>query len=60
MLAVNLPKATSLLLSSKEEHLHMFFIDLEKAYDMITKDLIRWILNKMSAPWGYMDIVKDI
>ena len=38
----------------------MVFIDLEKAYDRVPKDLIWWILNKMSVRRGYMEIIKDI
>ena len=38
----------------------MVFIDLEKAYARITRDLIWWVLNKRNVPRGYIEIIKDM
>ena len=38
----------------------MVFIDLEKAYDRVLRDLIWWVLNKMNVPRGYIEIIKDV
>ena len=38
----------------------MVFIDLEKAYDKVPKDLIWWVLSKRSVPGGYIEIIKDM
>ena len=45
---------------AKRNNLHMVFVDLEKVYDMVPRDLIWWVLNKMNAPRGYTEIIKDI
>ena len=38
----------------------MVFIDLEKAYDRVLRDLIWWDLNKKNVSRGYIEIIKDI
>jgi hypothetical protein len=38
----------------------MVFIDLEKAYDKISRDLIWWVLNKRNVPRGYLKMIKDM
>ena len=38
----------------------MVFIDLEKTYDRVPRDLIWWILNKKNVPRGYIEIIKDM
>ena len=38
----------------------MVFINIEKAYDRVPRDLIFWVLDKRSAPRGHIDIIKDM
>ena len=38
----------------------MLFIDLEKDYDMVLRDVKWWVLNKKTGPRGYIEIIKDI
>ena len=38
----------------------MVFIDLEKAYDIVPRDMNCWFLDKRSVPRGYIDIIKDM
>ncbi len=40
--------------------LHMVFIDLEKAYDRVPRDLIWWILNKKGVTSRYIHVIKDM
>lgn len=35
-------------------------IYLEKAYDMVPRNLIWWVLDKRSAPGGYIKIIKHM
>ena len=38
--------------------LHVVFIDLEKSYDRIPRDIIWWVLEKKIVTRGYIDIIK--
>ena len=38
----------------------MIFIDLEKAYHKVPRDLIGWVLHKRNVPRGYIEIIKDM
>ena len=38
----------------------MVFINLEKSYNRVPRDLIWRVLNKKSVPRGYNDIIKDM
>ena len=38
----------------------MVFIDLEKAYDRVPRDLILWDLNKRNVPRGYIEIITNM
>ncbi|MES8240489.1 hypothetical protein U6Z18_12215, partial [Cutibacterium acnes] len=44
----------------KKKDLHMVFIDLEKTYDRIPREIIWWVLDKKGVPSRYIDIVKDM
>lgn len=44
----------------KRKDLDMVFINLQKAYGRIPRDLIWWVLNKKNVPRGYIEITKDI
>ena len=44
----------------KNKDLHMVFVDLEKAFDRITRDLIWWFLRKKRVPVEYVKIVQDM
>ena len=44
----------------KRKNLHLVFIDLEKAYDRVPRDLIWLVLNKKNVLRGYIEIIKDM
>ena len=44
----------------KKKDLHMIFIDLEKAYDRIPRDIIWWVLHKRGVTRKYIDVIKDM
>lgn len=38
----------------------MVFIDLENAYDKVTKEVIWWVLTKQRVSHKYINIVQDM
>lgn len=38
----------------------MIFIDLEKAYAWVLRDLILWVLDKSSVPIGDIETIKNM
>ena len=43
-----------------KKDLHMVFIDLEKTYDRVLRDILWWALKKKAVPLKYMSIIKDM
>ena len=43
-----------------EKDLHMIFIDLEKAYDRVPRDVLWWALKKKTVPFKYVSIIRDM
>jgi Reverse transcriptase (RNA-dependent DNA polymerase) len=51
------------LMKRYREHkkdLHMIFIDLEKAYDKIPRNIMWWVLKRKLVPTKYVTLIKDI
>jgi hypothetical protein len=46
--------------SEQKKDLHMVFIDLEKAYDRISRNVMWWTLDKHKVPTKYVTLIKDI
>ena len=44
----------------QKKDLHMVFIDLEKAYDKIPRNLMWWALDKHKVPTKYVGLIKDM
>ena len=43
-----------------EKDLHMVFINLEKAYDRVPRDVLWWTLKKKAVPLKYVSIIRDV
>jgi hypothetical protein len=50
------------LVERYREHndLHMIFIDLEKAYDKIPRNIIGWALKRKLVQTKYVTLIKDM
>ena len=44
----------------QKKDLHLVFIDLEKAYDKIPRNVMWWALDKHKAPLKYVTLIKDM
>ncbi|GMP83986.1 hypothetical protein CsSME_00037701 [Camellia sinensis var. sinensis] len=44
----------------KKRDIHMVFIDLEKSYDRVSRDIIWWVLAKKGVTKGYIDVIRDM
>ena len=44
----------------QKKDLHMIFIDLEKDYDKIPRNVMWWALDKHKVPSKYATLIKDI
>ena len=44
----------------RKRNLHKFFIDLEKAYEKVSRKVLWWTLMKKGVPIKYIDIIKDM
>ena len=44
----------------EKKDLHMVFIDLERAYDRIPRNVMWWALDKHKVPTKYVGLIKDM
>jgi hypothetical protein len=47
-------------IKKQKEDLHMVFIDLEKSYDKVTRNVMWWALQKHKVSTNYIILIKDM
>jgi hypothetical protein len=60
MEAIHLMRQTMEFYRDKKKDLHMVFIDLEKAYDRVPREVLWWALTKKDVSKKYIDLIKDM
>ena len=45
---------------AKRQDLHMIFVDLEKAYDRVPRDIMWWALRKKNVGEEYIKVIQDM
>jgi hypothetical protein len=55
-----LNKATYGKMQGAKKHLHMVFIDLEKAYDKASRNVMWWALQKQKVSTKYITLIKNM
>ena len=44
----------------KKKKLCMVFIDLEKAYDRVPREVLKWALMRKEVPKKYINLIQDM
>jgi hypothetical protein len=44
----------------QKKDMHMIFIDIEKAYDKVTRNVMWWTLQKHKVSSKYITLIKDM
>jgi hypothetical protein len=44
----------------QKKDMHMIFIDLEKAYDKVTRNIMWWVMQKYKVSSKYITLIKDM
>ena len=60
MEAIHLLRLVIEMFRKCKKDLHLVFIDLEKAYDRIPRDVLWWVLVKKGVSLRYIDLIKDM
>jgi hypothetical protein len=60
MEAIFLIKQLMLRCSEQKKDLHMIFIDLEKGYDKVPRNVMWWTLQKHKVSSKYITLIKDM